>query len=332
MHDTAGAPCEEAEDRSRSAGEAAAPRAPPRGSRERHEQEEEHRSGRKGRALGAAYVVASALCFGSMAIFGRIAFASGVDTATLLLLRFSLAAGLMWAVFAYKRARLPRGRGLATLVAMGAVGYAGQAFCYFTALSLASAGLVALLLYLYPALVALLSRVVLRHALTPLQLGAMALALAGSFLTVGQAGGGSALGVFFGVLAALIYACYILTGSRLPRDVTPTGSSAVVTTSAAVVYAALACVRGVHLPANAAGWGAILAIAVVCTVLAIGFFLAGLERVGAVRASIYSAVEPAFTVALATLVLGEDLTALRVAGGALILGAVLLLARADARG
>ncbi len=105
-----------------------------------------------------------------------------------------------------------------------------------------------------------------------------------------------------------------------------------VITSAASVYAALALLRGVRLPATAAGWCAVVAIAVVCTVLAIAFFLAGLERVGAVRASIYSAVEPAFTVALATVVLGEKLTALRVAGGALILGAVLLLARADARG
>jgi drug/metabolite transporter (DMT)-like permease len=267
-----------------------------------------------------------------MAIFGRVAFAAGVDTATHLLLRFSLAAALMWILVAWRRTRLPRGRGLATLVAMGAVGYAGQAFAYFTALSLASAGLVALLLYLYPALVALLSRLVFGHTLTPLQLCALALALGGSFLTVGQAAGGSALGILFGVLAALIYACYILTGSRLPRDVTPTGSSAVVTTSAAAVYAALAGLRGVRLPVTAAGWGAVVAIAVVCTVLAIGFFLAGLERVGAVRASVYSAVEPAFTVLLATVVLGEELTAARVAGGALILGAVLLLARADARG
>ena len=290
-------------------------------------------SGRGGRsrAVGALYVVVSAVCFGSMAIFGRLAFAAGVDTATLLLLRFSIAAALMWIVFAWKRARLPRGRGLATLVAMGAIGYAGQAFSYFTALSLASAGLVALLLYLYPALVALISRVVLRHALTPLQLVAIALALTGSFLTVGQAGGGSAAGVFFGVLAAFIYACYILTGSRLPRDVTPTASSAVVISSAAAVYGALAAARGVRLPGTVVGWAAVVAIAVVCTVLAIAFFLAGLERVGAVRASIYSAVEPAFTVLLATVVLGEELTALRVAGGTLILGAVLVLGRADAR-
>ena len=283
-------------------------------------------------ALGVLYIVASALCFGSMPIFGRVAFASGVDTPTLLLLRFSLASALMWLVVAARRARLPRGKGLAMVVAMGAVGYAGQAFCYFTALSLASAGLVALLLYLYPALVALLSRLVLHHALKPLQLVAVAMALGGSLLTVGRVGSGSALGIFFAMLGALVYACYILTGSRLPRDVTPTASAAVVTSSAAAVYAALAAVRGVHLPATAAGWGAVSAIAVVCTVLAIALFLAGLERLGAVRASVYSAVEPAFTLLLAAVVLGEEVTLLRLIGGALILAAVVVLARADARG
>jgi drug/metabolite transporter (DMT)-like permease len=285
----------------------------------------------RGLALGALLIVASALCFGSMAIFARAAYASGVDPSTLLLLRFSMAAALTWGLFLLRGARLPRGRALATLVAMGGLGYAGQSFCYFGALTLASAGLVALLLYLYPALVTILSRLVLGHPMTPLHAAAVGVALLGSVLTIGDAGDGSALGIALGLLGSLIYAVYILTGSRLPREVTPTASTAVVTTSAAAVYGAVAALRGVHLPATAAGWGAAAAIAVVCTVLAIGFFLAGLERLGAVRASIYSTVEPAFTLLLAALVLHEEVTAARLAGGALILGAVLLLARADAR-
>lgn len=285
----------------------------------------------RGAGLGAALIVASALCFGSMAIFARAAFASGVDPTTLLLLRFTLAAALTWGLFLARGARLPRGRTLAILLAMGGLGYAGQAFCYFGALTLASAGLVALLLYLYPALVAILSRVVLGHPMTPLHVAAVAVALAGSVLTIGDAGDGSALGIFLGLLGSLIYAVYILTGSRLPRDVTPEASTAVILSAAAVVYAGVALVRGVRLPATAAGWGAVVAIAVVCTVMAVGLFLAGLTRVGPVRASIYSTVEPAFTVVLAALFLGEAITWPRVLGGALILAAVVMLARADLR-
>lgn len=283
------------------------------------------------RVAGIALIVASALCFGSMAIFARAAYDSGVDPPTLLLLRFAIAAILMWGVFLARGSYLPRGRGLWTLVGMGALGYAGQAFCYFGALTQASAGLVALLLYLYPAMVTVLSRLVLGHVLSPLHVLAVVVALAGSALTIGDAGEGTALGIGLGLLGSLIYSVYILVGSRLPKDVTPTASTAVVTSSAAVVYLAVAAFRGVRLPATGAGWGAVLAIAVVCTVLAVSFFLAGLERVGPVKASLYSTVEPAFTVALAALVLGERVTPLRVAGGALILLAVVLIARADLR-
>jgi drug/metabolite transporter (DMT)-like permease len=280
-------------------------------------------------AVGIAYVAASAVCFGTLPIFARLAYASGVDTSTLLLLRFSIAAALMWIVLAVRGVAVPRGRGLAMLVCMGAIGYAGQAFSFFTAVSLASAGLAALLLYLYPALVAILSRVVFRHHLSGAQVLAIGMALLGSLLTIGRAVDGTPLGIFFGVLAALIYSVYILTGGRLPADITATASTAVVSSAAAVVFAGVVLLRGPQLPRTSTGWAAVLAIAVVCTVLAVALFLAGLERLGPVRASVYSTLEPATTLALATVLLGEQVTWLRAAGATLILGAVLLLARGE---
>jgi drug/metabolite transporter (DMT)-like permease len=279
--------------------------------------------------MGQLLCIASALCFGAMAILGRFATASGVDTPTLLLLRFSLAAAPLWAFCAVRRVRLPAGRDLAILVGMGALGYAGQAFAYFSALEHASVGLVALLLYLHPFIVAILARVFLGHALRPVQLGAMALAVAGAALTVGNAVDGSAEGVLFGVATAAIYAVYILTGSLLSKGVSPIASTTVVVTSAAGVFAAAAAVRGGHLPGTAAGWAAVVAIALVCTVAAVGLFLAGLERLGPVRATIYSTVEPVVTVGLGALVLHEPITWYRAAGGALVLGGVLILARSD---
>lgn len=303
----------------RSRSRLAVPPAPPPG-----------RSSRARTATGVLCIVLSALAFGSMAVFARHAYASGVDTPTLLLLRFSIAGALLWLVISVRRSALPRREGLAVLAGMGAIGYAGQAFSFFTALTLGSAGLAALLLYLYPALVALLSRVVLRHPLSPLQLGAIAMALAGCALTVGRAVDGTPLAVFFGLLAAFIYAAYILTGSRLPAGGSATAGAAVVISSAAAVYGAVALVRGVRLPGSAGGWLAVLAIALVSTAMAIALFLEGLERLGPVRASVYSTLEPAFTLVLAAAFLGERLTVPRIAGGGLILAAVVLLARADA--
>jgi drug/metabolite transporter (DMT)-like permease len=178
--------------------------------------------------------------------------------------------------------------------------------------------------------VAILSRLVFRDPISPLQGVAILVAFAGSVLTIGRAGDGAPLGIFFGLLAAVIYAGYILTGSRVPANVPAIASTAVVTTAAAAVYAGAALARGVRLPATLAGWAAILALALICTVLAVALFLAGLERIGPVRASIYSTLEPAATLALGALVLGERVTLLRALGGALIIAAVVILARADA--
>ena len=280
--------------------------------------------------VGTLYILASALCFGSMAIFARMAYASGVDIPSLLLLRFAIASALMWGTLVAKRMKLPRGRGMVMLVAMGAVGYAGQAFSYFTALTYASAGLVALLLYTYPAIVALLSRLVFKYPFTWMQITAVGVALAGTVFIIGKAGDGKPLGIFFGLLAALIYSIYILMGSRFPKDVTPTASTAVITSSAAVTYFVVVAVKGFHPPATGKGWVAVLAIALICTVLAILFFFEGLERVGPVRASVFSTIEPVFTVLLAAAVLGDQITLPRVFGGVLIVGAVLLLAREGA--
>jgi drug/metabolite transporter (DMT)-like permease len=79
---------------------------------------------------------------------------------------------------------------------------------------------------------------------------------------------------------------------------------------------------------STAGWIGVGGVVLLGTVMAIAFFLAGLERLGAVRTSVFSTLEPVFTLALSAALLDEALTPLRLLGGALILGAVLLLARA----
>jgi len=53
------------------------------------------RSGRPRPLAGVAFVVASATAFGAMAIFARYAYRDGVDTTTLLALRFAIAAALL---------------------------------------------------------------------------------------------------------------------------------------------------------------------------------------------------------------------------------------------
>jgi drug/metabolite transporter (DMT)-like permease len=287
--------------------------------------------GGRGAAAGSVYILLSAVCFGWLPIFARYAFQAGVDVPTLLVLRFGISAACMWILLAWKGVPLPRGRSLALLLVMGGVLYTGQAWCYFTAITLASVWLVSLLFNLYPAIVTVLSRVVFHHPLTRLQVVAVAIALAGSMLTVGRAGGGKPLGIVLALLATLCYSTFILAGTRIPAAVSPIATSTVITTVAAAVYAGAAALHGLRLPATGAGWAGVLGVAVVCGTLATLLFFKGLEQVGPVRASVYSTVELAVTLGLAAVVLGESLNLVRAAGAVLIVTAVVLLAQQELR-
>ena len=263
-----------------------------------------------------------------MAIFARLAYASGADVIGILLLRFVIAGGGLAAVMAATRRPWPRGRALSVAMGMGAFGYVGQALCYFSALQFASAGLVALLLYAYPTLVCLLAAAFLHERLTPRRMALLAASFVGLALTLGG-GHGTLTGIALGLGAALFYSVYILVGARELGRVDALASTTVVCLSAGAALAVASPFTGARFPGDAQGWLAILAIAGISTVVAIVAFFAGLKLVGPARASIVSTLEPVVTVALAWLFLGETLSAVQFAGGALVLGAAIWMARPE---
>lgn len=281
------------------------------------------------RVLGALLVAVSAASFGAMAIFARYAYADGADVVAVLFLRFAIAATLMSLYMAIARRRWPRGRNLAILAAMGGVGYVGQSLAFFSALNHASAGLVALLLYLYPFLVTVLGALFLREPLGVRRALAVLAALAGTALTLGGGISGEPVGVALGIAAALIYSIYILVGSRVLASSDAMGAATVVMISAAVVFGAIALATRPRFPLEPAGWAAVLAIAVVSTAIAMGGFFAGIRLLGAADAATLSTLEPAVTIALAAVFLDEPMNALQLVGGVVILSAVVWITRSS---
>lgn len=278
------------------------------------------------RLVGFLLISLSAASFGTLAIFGRYAYADGVDTFTMLFLRFMIAAIIMTALLVFRHESLPRGKFLVQLIGMGALGYAGQSFSYMTAIQFASAGLVALLLYLYPVFVAILSIIFLREKFNRLKLTALGLATIGTALTANPKGG-QLPGILLAICAAAIYSVYIIVGSGVMKRVSAVQSSTVIFASAGLVYGALIAMRGAHFPQTGAGWGAVGAMVVIATVIPVVAFLAGLRRVGPTSASMLSTLEPVVTVLLSVILFGEALQPAMLSGGGLILVSALILSR-----
>ncbi|MGN6703885.1 MAG: DMT family transporter, partial [Burkholderiaceae bacterium] len=186
----------------------------------------------------------------------------------------------------------------------------------------------------YPTLGTLLAARVLREPSTARTGAALAAGTAGTALTVGAGLGTLPTGVGSGAALALgaaaIYACYITAGARAARGVDSIVTATVVCLSSAVVLTAVGLLRSQagmppRFPVSPAGWLDVLAVALLSTVVAVLAFFAGLERLGASRASMLSTLEPLVTIALGAVLLGESLSGWQWLGGALTLSGVLLL-------
>lgn len=290
-------------------------------------------------ALGVALILISAAGYGTQAIFARLAYEAGVNVSTLLLLRFLLSIALLWVILllrgrwshAWKVLSQPK-LGI-KLLALGMI-FAGNSAAFFTALTYLHIAVVELLLYLYPGIVLVLSALLLHERLSGIKITALVLALAGSALTVGPpgsvalpgvTGGKVVLGLVIAASTGLIYASYIIWGTRLTTGVPADVSGVVSMTGTALVFAVGALAGdGASLQFSSEAWPAIGAVALFSTVIATSFFLAGLERLGPGRAAILATVEPVVTLMLAALVLHDPPRWFQVVGGILILLAVVL--------
>jgi drug/metabolite transporter (DMT)-like permease len=278
---------------------------------------------------GVVLTALSAAFFGSLAIYGKFADRLGIPLTELLAVRFTAAAVILWGLALLRRERLWWGRRSAGFVVMGLL-YVGQAAAYFTSLKTIPAAVTSILLYLYPAVVMLMAAAFLGERLTGVRVLALLIAGAGVFTVVNPLGvGGSidSVGLLFGLSTAAIYATYILVGRALLRDVPAVVATAAIATTAGITLAVFGAAGGQLRPLDVGGWALALSMAVVATAIPATMFLAGLARVGATRAAIISTLEPATTVVLATLLLGEDLGPLRLVGGAMILAAAVIVAR-----
>jgi len=276
---------------------------------------------------GVVLIMISASAFGVMPIFGKYVYENGLNPISLLFFRFTIASLILIFLQIVLRIPFPKGRILFLLILMGVIGYGGQSFTYFTALTLIPAGLVAILLYIFPAMVTVLSVIFLKERVTTQKISALLLALAGTVLVVGFETGGSTLGILYALGAAAFYAGYIVVGAKVTLKYGSFASSTVIIASSAVAYGLVVSTQGLIWPVSSTGWLYLVLIAIFCTVISISTFFAGVKRIGAVNGSILSTLEPVVTVLLGMLIFSEGTSWTRFLGMTLILGGAIVLAK-----
>jgi drug/metabolite transporter (DMT)-like permease len=274
------------------------------------------------------YVMFSACCFGSIPVLIIFATRSGARLVDLLAWRYIIAAAI-FVVLSGGVGPLRRvGRRSLPLLVFAGGGQAAVAFVSLSALRYIPTATLTFLFYTYPAWVAVTAALRRTEPLTGRRVVALALSLAGIALMIGtpSSGGLHPLGVLLALASALLYATYIPVLEHLGRDLPPSVTSVFATGGAAAVLVAAAFTQGgLTVRFAPIAWVMILALAVVCTVLAFIAFLRGLATIGPVRTAIVSTVEPFWAALLGTGVLGQHLGPRTLIGGLFIAAAVVLL-------
>jgi len=283
-------------------------------------------------------VVLSGTAFAVQSVLAKAAYHRGADVPQVLATRFVVASVVAWAMLGWlsrRRAtrslRLPR-RQLLGLAGLGALFVTSALFGYL-ALERLPVGTTSLLIFLYPALVAIWAHWLFGDRLTRSRAVALGLALLGCALIVDPVAvldarsGLSLAGVGLALGSALSNSWYATLSAPLSRGIpglTATAYSLPVTAVCFVVYLIVQGdgLRGV----SPTGWVLCVLLGVVAGG-AIFTFLAGVARIGASHAAVAATSEPAATVALGILLLGEPLSLLTFAGACSILTAIFILAR-----
>jgi drug/metabolite transporter (DMT)-like permease len=284
---------------------------------------------------GYIQICFASLFFGFLPIAAKWAYASGVSVLTLLHYRFAIAAAFLWMfLFAFER---NRGKVeleiLIVLALLGAAGYGIPAFLFFSSLKRIPAGIAGIILYSYPAFVIFFSRFLYGERINFYKIAALFLVVLGMiFVLEVRRFRLDLLGILMAFGASVIFSLYLCGGQKIVQRVKPQLMSTYVMSFAALFFLVIQSLdKGlvtdeVSVPGQ---WAIILLIAVVCTSFPVLLQLSALEKIGGVRTSLISTLEPLWVIFFDFLFFGILLTLQQLIGGLIVIGGIMVIGLFD---
>ena len=176
--------------------------------------------------------------------------------------------------------------------------------------------------YCGPAVVIVLSPLVLGERLTRTKVIALAAAFSGSMLisVQGVRSGMSLWGIFCAGMSAIAYACMVLSDKKVLQIKGTENAVLQLLAAAAAVMAFELCCNGMNIRIDAGDWPAILWLAVINTGLGCFLYFSSIGSLPASTVAVCGYIEPLTAVLLSALLLGESMSAMQIVGSGLIIG------------
>lgn len=271
--------------------------------------------------------------YGTMSSLVKLSYSRGFTAAEISFWQAAIAAALLGCCALASRRHEPGAcsrRDIAEMLLTGvAIGMTN--LTYYKSVAYIPASLAIVLLMQYAWISLLLERAVFGRRASRAEVVATAAILGGTLLASGALEGGMAgsvapAGVALALTSSLTYAIYIMANGRVATHagwrrksaLIMTGSAAGILAASGTAVAGAECASG-----EFAIWALLLSLG--GTTIPTALFAAGISRVGAGPSAIIMTVELPVATMCAHFLLGEPLTPLRVAGVAVMLGAIAAL-------
>jgi drug/metabolite transporter (DMT)-like permease len=264
------------------------------------------------------WAAGSALAFSVEGLLARAALGAGASLLGAIAARYAVAAAVAWCALALRREAGGMARAdTLRLLALGALGYGGTTTLLFLAFVRIPTSLAIVLLYAYPALVALGGHLLGRERLTPGVAAAAGAAILGVALVSAPGGGAELVGVLAAFAAAALNAATVLGSEPVLARCSPLAGTARLVLAAALATGLGAVAAGQRLLPPAGALPSLVGLALVPTLAAVLLLNRSLQAVGATRTAVIATLEPIFAAVWGLLLLGEHLQALQWWGAAL---------------
>ena len=284
---------------------------------------------------GLAIAIGGAVLFSTKAIVAKLLYRYHIDAVTLIAFRMLFSLPVFAAVAIWKMRVGPplsvadRWR----LVGLGLIGYYLSSFLDFLGLQYISVGLERLILFLTPTFVLLMTSLFFKRHIGRAEWTALALSYCGIVLVfvhdLTGGAGSTVIGSLFVLGSAASYAVYLLFTGEMVRRI---GSLRLV--AYAMCVSSAACIGQFFMlrPASlliqpAPVYWLSLVNGIFCTIFPVFMTMIAVQRIGAATASQAGMIGPVSTLFLGALILGEPVTAIQLAGTALVIGGIYMLSR-----
>ncbi|MBP9600613.1 MAG: DMT family transporter [Lutibacter sp.] len=277
---------------------------------------------------GVVIAILGIVLFSAKAILVKLAYQYNVTVIHLLLFRMLFSAPIYLTIAFYVKPQNPtiiHKKDYLWIVFFGFIGYYLASYFDFLGLQYIKAGLERIILFVYPTLVLLISRLFLKTPITIKQVIAILITYFGVFLAfwgeVKFEGEFIALGGFLIFLSALTYASYLVgSGWLIPKfGVVPFTSYAMLVSTICVVIHYLIVDRTDFLVYSHEVYVLGLLMAIFSTVIPSFLVSLAIKKLGANNFSIIGSVGPISTIVLAYLVLDEKLTLVQLLGTVVVI-------------